>query len=171
MELWREIIIAIVGMGGGAGIVTLVRWLLSRHYRRELKAGADLKEAEANHREWELEKQRIEELMEVVKTLNDLLKTQADRIAAQNAALDDKTDRIRELTDRADKAEQLANRLNAQIIRLTEELGDERLLREHYERWHCQWPDCQDPRGRKPPRPELEGLTYELPRHKKEADM
>ncbi len=164
----QTIIMALVGTGL---FLDVAAHAILPYKRRSNNAGADICEAEANIKEWELEERRIKELMEVVRTLNGIVATQAERIAAQNAALDDKTDRIREVTDRADKAEQLINKLNARIIHLTEELGDERLLREHYERWHCQWPDCQDPRGRKPPRPELEGLKYEHPhRAKREAD-
>lgn len=157
MDWIRDLALGLLGLG-------FVGDLCSRHLfksdRQANRAKADTAAAEANTKEWELEEARITQLHDTVKTLNDLLKTQAERIAEQNAALDEKTDRIRQLTDRSDRAEQLANRLNARIVEITEECGNLKVLVEHYRMWHCRKGDCSD---RLPPNPALAGIKYKKP--------
>lgn len=164
MDLWREILIAVLSAGGGAGALAAIRWAFSSDYRRTVRADADNREAEANAKEWELEEARIKQLHDTVGTLNDVLKTQAERIAAQNTALDAKTDRIRDLTDRLDASEQRTNRINAQLVEVTAENGTLKVLVEHYKLWHCRKGDCSD---RQPPKPELKGAKYVHPKNNK----
>lgn len=161
MEWWQSIIISLTGLGV---IGDLIAHLLLPATRRSNNAGADKAEAEANAKEWELEEARIKQLHDTVLTLNDLLKTQADRIVAQNAALDAKTDLIRERTNMLIESERALNVANATITRLTEERDEERRLKDRYKEWHCRSNICQpgkpDPDGRRPPNPNILGKQF-----------
>lgn len=102
---------------GAGGIGSFINW---RQKRRKSKAEADTAE-------WELYDKRLDELHETVALLNETEKSHAERIASLNAALDDKTDRIRLLTDQLHDEGLKLNKANAQITRLTAETGRLRL--------------------------------------------
>lgn len=83
--------------------------------------------------------------------------------AEADKALDDKTDRIRSLTDKVWDAERETNRINDLLMAEQRRTADLRVQVEYLKMWRCEWPDCQDPRGRKPPNEKLKGLRYEPP--------
>lgn len=137
-------IIALIGtalgtLGGGGWLINL------RASRRVAKANAD-KALIDNY------EARLESLHQTIDKLNDTEREHASRISELNHALDDKTAQIRKLTTRALDAEEENNRLNKLLLKTTEERDCARLETEHYKSWRCEWPDCKDPRGRKPPR-------------------
>lgn len=109
---------------------------------------------EANDIQWESEDKRL-------KTLLDAEVRLTERMSQMNSTIDKHIDRNRELADRLYKSETEQNRLNERIIRLTEE-RDTALRKADYDHmWRCERDDCQDPRGGRPPRDKLKGLTYE----------
>lgn len=109
---------------------------------------------EANDIQWESEDKRL-------KTLLDAEVRLTERMSQMNSTIDKHIDRNRELADRLYKSETEQNRLNERIIRLTEE-RDTALRKADYDHmWRCERADCQDPRGGRPPREKLTGLTYE----------
>ena len=137
MEWWQSLILAIVGLGVFGDILAHI-FLPSR--RKEDRAKAAKTEADT------------------ISILHDVMKTQAQRVKSQNDIIDGKTDQIRELTKQAMASEHTINSLNEKLLKLTEENGRLKVQVEHYKMWICKRPDCQAPRGGRPPRKPLEGL-------------
>ena len=103
---------------------------------------------------------RRKEKAEADKAVKDVYE---ERIRDLHKALDDKTDRIRSLTDKVWDAERETNRINDLLMAEQRRTADLRVQVEYLKMWRCEWPDCQDPRGRKPPNEKLKGLRYEPP--------
>ena len=142
MEWWQTLILAIVGLGVFGDILAHI---FLPYRRKEDRAKAVHSEADA------------------ITTLNSVAAMLADRVKDQNGIIDDKTDRIRDLTDRLNQSEREKDDLNAKLIKRTEENGKLQVLCEHYKAWLCKRSDCQDPRGGRPPREHLAGIKYESP--------
>ena len=141
------------------------------------KQNRRLKEAEVKEKEVDVERAKIE----ARKSEIDLLFAQLERteraceqkdkrLSELNEAINKHIDRRRELADRLSSSEIETNRVNMllneaknDVIRLTEERDFERSRADYAEMWRCEWNDCQDPRGRKPPR-NLAGLKYSPPK-------
>lgn len=135
----KEILTLVGGIVSGGGLTWLVSW---RQRVRVAKAEADATVSTGYEA-------RIAELHQTVKYLNETTTEQAQRIKDLNHGLDDKTDRIRDLTERVWEAEQAQNRLNADLLRCTEERDEYRRLMEHYRDWRCEDHECGN---RRPPR-------------------
>lgn len=145
---WTSSMIPLVSvMLGAGGIGTLLN---RRYNRRKAKAEADAAE-------WELYDRRLDELHETVAHLNSTEKEHAERIATLNRALDDKTERIRRLTDLLYSGGQNLNRANDKITALTAENGNLRLDLMRFRNWHCRNAGCD---GRVPPNPSLKGKEW-----------
>lgn len=156
---WTIIISTILGCS------TIMGFIL---YRKESKR---LKKAEVEKAETEVDtvkfaqyKERIDHLHEVAKINNVTITDQSRTISMLNRALDDKTLRIRELTDKFEDSEHTVNRVNLQldeskerIIELTNLLAKAELDKERYRNWHCRKSDCGD---RLPPNPTLKGKKW-----------
>ena len=151
---WLDVAQGLCGalLGSGVGL------LFYRQSRKKAQADADLRMAEANTKEWELEEKRIKELHEAVSIANATQNEHLKRISDLNHALDDKTDRIRSLTDRLYESEQEVNRLNGTVIALTRDGGRKDLLIEKYKLWHCRKAECAH---RMPPNDKLRGKVFE----------
>lgn len=97
---------------------------------------------------------------EVINIKNATIKEQGGMIATLNTALDEKTARIRTLTDKEwETGRKLSASLEAYAA-LEKQNGDLRVLVEHYKGWHCRNSDCPN---RVPPNPQLIGRKYEPP--------
>ncbi|MCM1068253.1 MAG: hypothetical protein NC418_11840 [Muribaculaceae bacterium] len=147
------------------GCSTLVGWLLyGKAMRRTKDAEAAKAEAEAAGAHWERYEKQLDHANATIATLHKQIERDAERISQLNGALDGKTDRIRELTDKLIESERALNEANARIVRLTEERDRERLMKEKYKEWHCRSNVCQpgnpDPNGRVPPNPNLIGKRF-----------
>ena len=158
---WWQILALIIGALGG---FEFIKWLFNRKTERRLN------DIEVKQRTFDLEEKRIEELHSSIDKANRLNDNLLARISTANAAVDKYSDRNRELSDRAYKAEQEVNRVNDLLTKeqrknsnLERRLGIALRLIDHFRRWKCEWPDCRDPRGRRPPNKELQGETYCLP--------
>lgn len=136
------------------GCSTLLGFILYGKANRRIKdAEAEKSEAEAN----EVEDHRFDNLLKLVDSLTS-------RLSTLNATVDKHIDRNRELSDRLYKSEMDKNRLNERIITLTEERDEARRQSDYDKMWRCEWTDCQDPRGPRPPREKLKGLKYDPPK-------
>lgn len=138
---------------GGYGIVKF----FTKNGQKEIKADADAKVQQAQQLMIANYEERIKELHNNIKTLNDSEHHYIERLSEQNKALDSKTQRIRELTDNLYKSESALNDANERITALTEE-------RDKYKMWQCRSSVCvkgnPDPEGRQPPNPKLLGQTF-----------
>lgn len=158
---WWQILALIIGALGG---FEFIKWLFNRKTERRLN------DIEVRQRTFDLEEKRISELHESIEKANRLNDNLLARISAANAAVDKYSDRNRELSDRVYKAEQEVNRVNNALTSeqhrtasLERRLGIAMRLIDHFKRWKCEWSDCQDPRGRRPPNSELSNETYTDP--------
>lgn len=123
------------------GSTTVLGWIFYG------KANRRIKRAEARHSEWQIEAERLRELRETNHTLNGTIAENSQRIAELNKALDDKTDRIRKISDDLFAAQN-------QRIAAAEEIAKLRALLTFYQQWHCRREQTDTPDGclrREPP--------------------
>lgn len=134
-----EIILSVVSGLGITGSGILGYFLHRTTNKRLAVAEADKAEAQANHEEWELEKERLQETHNTIMTLNEIIKSQGETISRNNKALDDKTARLREVQDREAKSNEEKAALAAEVTRLTLEIGELRLRLQKHEciKIHC----------------------------------
>lgn len=136
------------------GCSTLVGFILYGNANRRIKdAEAEKSVAEAN----EVEDHRFDNLLKLVDSLTT-------RLSTLNATIDKHIDRNRELADRLYKSETEINRLNERLLTTTEERDEAQRDADYHRMWKCEWPDCRDPRGRRPPNDKLQGLKYDPPK-------
>lgn len=146
---------------GGCGVIG---WKAAK---RKGMAEAEIAENDADKAEVERLHMMIDKQQQSLDKYLDIETKNADRISQLNQALNDKTDQIRKLTEQVISSEHGRNADKEEIARLTKENGDLRVSLEYQKMWRCEWPDCQDPRGRKPPREELKHLRYDPPQEGK----
>lgn len=159
-DLLQTIAAMLTALGG----FEFVKWLCNRGTEKRLNA------LEVQQKAFSSDAARIEELHASIDKANRLNDDLLQRISNANAALDKHIDRSRELSDRLYKSEQEVNRVNDALTAeqrrtaaLERRLGISQRLTDHYRGWRCERPDCQDPRGRRPPNPKLVGKQYEEP--------
>lgn len=159
---WISLIQTLGGIAGGLGL-----GMFTKSGRRKEKAEADAKAAEAQRLMIDNYEERIKDLHENKKRLNEEADHYIKRISEQNHALDSKTEQIRSLTEKLWLSEQETNKVyaelneaNKRIAKLTEE-------RDLYRMWQCRSKTCEkgnpDPEGRQPPNPKLKGLEFHIP--------
>lgn len=158
---WWQIIGYILGATGG---IEFIKWIFNRKTEKRLK------NIEVKQKDFDLDERRIKELHDSIDKANKLNDNLLARISQANAAIDKHVDRNRELSDRLYKSEQEINRINDARTEeqrknslLERQLGQALRLIDHYKGWRCEWPDCRDPRGRRPPNDKLKGKTYSEP--------
>lgn len=150
-----------------SGILTAVGGIGIIIYRKQNRR---LKDAEARLAELNVDnavssgyEMRLTALHTIIQNCNKIEIEHSQRIAELNHSLNDKTDRIRELTDKGYRSERELNVANARITRLTEQRDEERRLKEYYKNWRCEKSVCRDPEGRIPPNAVLSGVQYKHP--------
>lgn len=159
---WISLIQTLGGIAGGLGL-----GMFTKSGRRKDKAEADAKVADAQRQMIDNYEERIKDLHENIKAMNESEHGYIERISQQNHALNEKTEQIRNLTEKIWLSEQETNKVytelneaNKRITRLTEE-------RDHYKMWQCRSKICEkgkpDPEGRQPPNPKLKGLEFHAP--------
>lgn len=140
------------------GCSTIVTYILHRNAMKRLKEiEVERAEVEADTQRFEMYEQRLTHCNEAADHLNETMIHQGETIARLNTALDEKTARIRQLTDDLIAAETELNKVNAQLVEKTEELGKCKLWLKIMQMWRCEIADCPK---RKPPRPELKGRVF-----------
>lgn len=158
METWQTILLGLLGVGFVGDIV--LHFTLPYRKRRD-NAEADRAEHDADKAEVERLHMQISHQQESLNIYIKMEKENAERIAEQNKALNDKTEQIRELTAQLIASEHGRNADKDEIARLTAEIADLRLDVEHYKLWHCRKRDCSE---RVPPNDKLKGMKYEPPK-------
>lgn len=160
---WWQTLVLILGAVGG---LEFIKWLFNRKTEKRLN------NIEVKQRDFELDEKRITELHSSIDKANELNDNLLARLSAANATIDKHIDRNRELSDRLYKAEQEINRVNDALTEeqhktanLERRLGAALRLADHYKEWRCEWTDCRDPRGRRPPNEKLKGKQFQLPPH------
>lgn len=142
---WISLLQTLGGIAGGLGI-----GLFTKAGRKKDMADADSKVQEAQRLMIQNYEERIKDLHENIQRQNAAEKEYISRISQQNHALTDKTEQIRNLTQKLWEAEQGLNRANERITALTEE-------RDNYRNWHCRKGECPH---REPPNPGLQNQTF-----------
>lgn len=158
METWQSLLLGILGIGF-VGDVVLHFVLPSR--KRKDNAESELAEHDADKAEVERLLLELDHQQQTITNLLTLNSSLTERLSKLNAAIDKHIDRNRELSDRIYKSETEINRANERIITLTEERDEARRQSDYDKMWRCEWPDCKDPRGRRPPNEKLKSLKYE----------
>lgn len=160
---WWQTLVLILGAVGG---LEFIKWVFNRKTERRLN------NIEVKQRDFDFDEKRIAELHASIDKANKLNDDLLARLSTANATINKHIDRNRELSDRLYHAEQETNRVNDMLTEeqhktanLERRLGAALRLVDHYKEWRCEWPDCRDPRGRRPPNPTLKGKTYALPPH------
>lgn len=120
------------------------------------KSGRVKEKADAYKKMGEAYQYRIDALHEDINTCNKTIKELQERIAELNHALDDKTDIIRKYVEEITRALQM-------IAEKEREIAELRVALEYVLEWRCEHPDCDDPRGRRPPNGKLCGQTFCMP--------
>lgn len=160
---WWQTLVLILGAVGG---FEFIKWVFNRNTEKRLN------NIEVRQKDFDLDEKRIAELHLSIDKANDLNDNLLARLSAANATIDKHIDRNRELSDRLYKAEQEINRVNDALTEeqhktanLERRLGAALRLADHYKEWRCEWTDCKDPRGRRPPNEKIKGKRYCLPPH------
>lgn len=158
---WWQTLILILGAVGG---FEFIKWVFNRKTERRLN------NIEVKQKDFELDEKRITELHASIDKANKLNDDLLARLSQANATIDKHIDRNRELSDRLYKSEQETNRVNDELTKiqsrnseLERNLGQALRRVDFYKGWRCEWPDCQDPRGRRPPNNRLKGKTFSEP--------
>ncbi len=145
----------ILGGGGAIGWKAAIR---------KGKAEAVIAEHDADKAEVERLLLELDHQEKTVENLMQLNTNLSERLMHLNATIDKHIDRNRELSDRAYKSERQINDINERLLTAIEERDQARAEVEYLRMWRCEWTDCQDPRGRRPPNDKLKGLKYAPPK-------
>ena len=141
------------------GCTTLLGFICYYSANKRLKNTEVSKaETEVTAARFEVYEQRLEHCNETVEKHNETISHQSETIANLNRALDDKTARIRQLTDDLYQSEREKNDLNDKLVKATETIGKLELKLAKYKDWHCRVADCPH---RLPPNPKLNGRTFD----------
>lgn len=161
MEVLQTIVLSVLGIGFVGDII--MHFALP-HRKRMDYADAEMKEHDADKAEVERLHLQITHQQQSLDIYIKMEKDNAERIAEQNKALNDKTEQIRKLTAQLIDSEHGRNADKDEIARLAAENGYLNTLVEYLKQWRCERTDCKDERGRKPPNNKLAGLKYEPPK-------
>lgn len=118
-----------------------------------VKAQADAFKTMAEQYEY-----RLAAANERIKVANETEAAHLARISELNHTIDNKVQRIRDLTDANILAEHEVNRVNILLVEAQKEIADLRVEREKYHAWHCRHAECPN---RIPPNPALKGQKYQ----------
>lgn len=160
METWQSLLLGLLGVGFVGDIIMHIV-LPSR--RRKDNAESEIAQHDADKAEVKRLLLELDHQQQTITNLLGLNESLSERLSKLNATIDGHIDRNREIADRVYKSETELNRANGRLITLTEERDNARREADHYKLWHCERTDCQDPRGGRPPRERLTGLTYRPP--------
>jgi len=143
---WISLIQTLGGIVGGFGIGAF-----TKSGRKKDRADADLKVQEAQRKMIDNYEERIKDLHTVIDKYNGDEKKHAVRLSEKEQIIEDKTQRIRELSDKVWNSEQEVNKANAQldeanrrIIKLTEELAAANAGAARLELIRCHRIECGD---------------------------
>ncbi len=140
---WIALIQTLGGIFSGLGL-----GMFTKSGRIKMQAEAHAKTVEAYEMQLESQREgyeaRLDMLTKAAKERNKIEVENAMRISELNHALNDKTDRIRKLTDDVYDSQQELNRANERIIELTRDLEEAIRKAERLELIRCHRFDCGD---------------------------
>lgn len=151
-EILRIIIEVVLG---GTSLVSILLYYGAN--KRIKQNEANKSDVDVTAARYELYEQRLEHCNSVVEQHNATLLSQSEMITALNDMVNNKTTRIRELTDALFESERETNVVNAKLVDATSKIGELELSLAKYKDWHCRVADC--PR-RLPPNPKIKGRTF-----------
>lgn len=155
MEIISIIINAVLGC------TTLLGFICYYSANKRLKnSEASKAETEVTAARFEVYEQRLEHCNETVEKHNDTIAHQSETIADLNKALDDKTARIRQITDDLYQSERESNALNAKLVEATEKIGQLNLRIDKLTRWKCHDSNCPN---RRPESPTIKNKDFNDP--------
>lgn len=141
------------------GCTTLLGFICYYSANKRLKNTEVSKaETEVTAARFEVYEQRLEHCNETVEKHNETIAHQSETIANLNRALDDKTARIRQLTDDLYQSEREKNDLNDKLVKATETIGKLELRIDKLTRWKCHKSSCTN---REPESPTIRGKVFE----------
>lgn len=140
---WIALIQTLGGIVSGLGL-----GMFTKSGRIKMQAEAHAKTVEAYEMQLKSQREgyedRLKLLTEAAKERNKIEVENAERISELNHALNDKTDRIRKLTDDVYDSQQELNRANERIIELTRDLEESIRKGDRLELIRCHRFDCDD---------------------------
>ena len=152
-EILRIIIEVVLG---GASLVSL---LMYRKANKRIKTNeANKSDVDVTAAKYELYEQRLEHANQTIEAHNSTILAQGQTINDLNKALDNKTERIRELTDKLWESERESNHLNVKLVEATETIGKQNLRIDKLTRWKCHKSSCMN---REPESPTIKGRNFE----------
>ena len=154
MEIVLGILSAVLGCSA------LVSYILYRNAEKRIKnAEAEKAETSSDDARFDMYEKRLQHCNEIIELHNTTILNQGETVKKLTSEVDDKTIRIRKLSDQLLESEMETNRVNNELVEATQRIGQLELQRAKYELWHCRVADC--PR-RVPPRPELKNQVFEV---------
>lgn len=143
------------GLFGGTSILG---FFLYRKTEKRLKdAEVKQKETEAESGLFAMYEERLTHANQTIEEHNRTIAHQSETIAVLNSALDDKTARIRKISDELYDSEREKNSLNAELIEKTEKIGQLEVIIAKLRNWRCEKSDCD---GRIPPSRSIKGKQF-----------
>ena len=153
MEIVLGILSAVLGCSA------LVSYILYRNAEKRIKnAEAEKAETSSDDARFDMYEKRLQHCNEIIELHNTTILNQGETVKKLTSEVNDKTMRIRKLSDQLLESEMETNRVNAELVKATQQVGQLRLQCHRYELWHCRVADCPH---RVPPRPELKGQVFE----------
>lgn len=141
---------------GGTSLVGIL--LYYKANRRIKNNEANKSDVDLNAAKYEVYEQRLEHCNDTVEKHNETIAHQSETIANLNHALDDKTARIRDLTDKLWESERESNHLNVKLVEATETIGKLNLRIDKLTRWKCHRGSCDH---REPESPTIKNKSFE----------
>lgn len=153
MEIVLSILSAVLGCSA------LVSYILYRNAEKRIKnAEAEKAETSSDDARFDMYEKRLQHCNEIIELHNTTILNQGETVKKLTSEVDDKTIRIRKLSDQLLESEMETNRVNNELVKATQQIGQLELQRSKYELWHCRVADCPH---RVPPRPELKNQVFE----------
>ena len=152
MEIVLSILSAVLGCSA------LVSYILYRNAEKRIKnAEAEKAETSSDDARFDMYEKRLQHCNEIIELHNATILNQGETVKKLTSEVDDKTMRIRQLSDQLLESEMETNRVNNVLVDATQQIGQLELQCHRYELWHCRVADCPH---RVPPRPELKSQVF-----------
>lgn len=141
---------------GGTSLVGIL--LYYKANRRIKNNEANKSDVDVTAAKYELYEQRLEHANQTIEAHNSTILAQGQTINDLNKALDNKTERIRDLTDKLWESERESNHLNVKLVEATETIGKLNLRIDKLTRWKCHRGSCDH---REPESPTIKNKSFE----------
>lgn len=144
-EIIRIIIEVVLG---GTSLISILLYYGAN--KRIKQNEANKSDVDVTAARYELYEQRLEHANSVIEQHNSTILAQGETITSLNRALDDKTARIRKISDDLYQSEREKNTLNDKLVETTEKIGKLELRIDKLTRWKCHDSNCPNRRPESP---------------------